>query len=177
MSNFKIKYSKDVKRKFEIDEVERYLNEQGGFVDKLMVNVVQKQNDFIICEMNNVCLEMGVNVDKERLKKWLEMCDNLDNLDYETIKDIALRNKFESMERNIDKLKSDIEEIIYEFIYLDCNKEINYKNMTGEQVVQEYDKVITRLLDRYNIRLDDYYVRSEDYEWWWKKLFKTIKRY
>lgn len=57
-----------------------------------------------------------------------------------------------------------VENILYEFIYLDCNKEINYKNMTGEQVVQEYDKVITRLLDRYNIRLDDYYVRSEDYE-------------
>lgn len=157
------KKKKEQKEK-EIAEVERYLNEQGGFVDKLMVNVVQRQNDFIIGEMGKVSMEMGVNVDKERLKKWLEMCGNLDNLDYETIKDIALRNKFESMERNIAKLKSDIEEIIYEFIYLDCNKEINYKNMTGEQVVQEYDKVITRLLDRYNISLDDYYVRSEDYE-------------
>ena len=164
MRDFKIKYSEDVKRKFEIDEVERYLDEQGSFVDKLMVNVVQRQNDFIIGEMGKVSMEMGVNVDKERLKKWLEMCGNLDKLDYETIKDIALRNKFESMERNIAELKSDIEEIIYEFIYLDCNKEINYKNMTGEQVVQEYDKVIKRLLDRYNIRLDDYYGRSEDYE-------------
>ena len=57
-----------------------------------------------------------------------------------------------------------VKNILCEFIYLDCNREINYKNMTGEQVVEEYDKVIKRLLDRYNIRLDDYYVRSEDYE-------------
>jgi hypothetical protein len=57
-----------------------------------------------------------------------------------------------------------VENILCEFIYLDCNREINYKNMTGEQVVQEYDKVITRLLDRYNIRLDDYYARGYEYE-------------
>lgn len=57
-----------------------------------------------------------------------------------------------------------VENILCEFIYLDCNREINYKNMTGEQVVKEYNKVITRLLDRYNISLDDYYVRSKDYE-------------
>lgn len=57
-----------------------------------------------------------------------------------------------------------VENILYEFIYLDCNKEINYKNMTGEQVVQEYDKVIERLLDRYNINIDDCYARSDEYE-------------
>lgn len=57
-----------------------------------------------------------------------------------------------------------VENILCEFIYLNCNQEINYKNMTGEQVVKEYDKVIKRLLDRYNIRIDDHYVRSEDYE-------------
>jgi hypothetical protein len=33
--------------------------------------------------------------------------------------------------------------------------------MTGKQVVEEYDKVIKRLLDRYNIRLEDYYVKEE----------------
>ena len=54
-----------------------------------------------------------------------------------------------------------VENILYEFIYLDCNKEINYKNMTGKQVVEEYNKVIERLLDRYNISLDNYYVREE----------------
>ena len=57
-----------------------------------------------------------------------------------------------------------VENILCEFIYLDCNREINYKNMTGEQVVEEYDKVIKRLLDRYNIRLDDYYARSIENE-------------
>ena len=57
-----------------------------------------------------------------------------------------------------------VENILCEFICLDCNREINYKNMTGEQVVQEYDKVIKRLLDRYNIRLDYYYVRSGECE-------------
>ena len=55
-----------------------------------------------------------------------------------------------------------VENILYEFIYLDRNQEINYKNMTGEQVVNDYNKVIERLLDRYNIRLDNYYVRSEE---------------
>lgn len=55
-----------------------------------------------------------------------------------------------------------VENILYEFIYLDCNKEINYKNMTGEQVVNDYNKVIERLLNRYNISLDNYYVRSEE---------------
>ena len=55
-----------------------------------------------------------------------------------------------------------VENILCEFIYLDCNQEINYKNMTGEQVVNDYDKVIERLLDRYNISLDNYYVRSEE---------------
>ena len=61
----------------------------------------------------------------------------------------------------VEALEELVENILYEFIYLDCNKEVNYKNMTGEQVVNDYNKVIERLLDRYNIRLDNYYVRSD----------------
>lgn len=91
-------------------------------------------------------------------------------IDKETKEDIQIICNIisEFGSRVVDKvsgeLSSLVENVLCEFIYLDCNQEINYKNMTGEQVVQEYDKVIKRLLDRYNISLDDYYVRSEDYE-------------
>lgn len=73
---------------------------------------------------------------------------------YNTIKELVDKES-----KNQSEL---VENILCEFIYLDCNREINYKNMTGEQVVNDYNKVIERLLDRYNISLDNYYVRSDE---------------
>lgn len=85
--------------------VEDYLNfNDYSFIDKLMVKVDTIRDDYTFQEMQKTCIKIGVNVDEERLRKWVKMCESLENIPIDTRENIALRSKFERMQNIIERL-------------------------------------------------------------------------
>ena len=64
------------------------------FIDKYMVEIVTKQEQYILDEMCKASIKMGVHINKERLQKWLKLCMQLENIDQTALIDIATRKKF-----------------------------------------------------------------------------------
>ena len=91
-----------------IDKVIDYLYEtDGDFIDKAMIHIVEQRDNMIIQEMNKVCakINIGVYVDEVKLKKWIEMCAELEQLPIREQCDIAIKAEIIHLERQISKLK------------------------------------------------------------------------
>ena len=108
----------------DFEKVYDYLKKNDdSFIDKMMIQVVQTRDDFIISEVNKAVMNMnvGVYVDEKRLKKWLEMCASLENINTEVAVDLALRSKLQRLETENLKLNHKINDLQFE---LDERKQI-----------------------------------------------------
>lgn len=64
-----------------IGKVLKYLeSNKNSFIDEMMVNVAEMRDSVIFQEMGKACINIGVYVDEKRLKKWVEMCTELENV-------------------------------------------------------------------------------------------------
>lgn len=90
----------------DIGKVLEYLEStNGNFIDKMMVNIVQQRDDYIYAEMGKVCMEFGVYIDKDKLKKWIQMCAELEQLSAETQGDLAIKTEIMGLKSKISKLE------------------------------------------------------------------------
>ena len=74
------------------------LDNDGNFMDKAMINIMTARDGFIMDEVGKACIQIGVHVDEKRLKRWIEMCAELDNIPVELVRDMAIRNKLMKLE-------------------------------------------------------------------------------
>ena len=91
-----------------IDKVIDYLYEtDGDFFDKAMIQIVEQRDNMIIQEMNRVCAKINIDVyvDEVKLKKWIEMCAELEQLSAETQRDLAIKAEIMGLKSKISKLE------------------------------------------------------------------------
>ena len=105
-------------------ELIKQLREQA-FIDKEMVKITY-QNDAIVKDGTiQAILRVGVDVDKEKLEKWLDLCVKLESIDESTLIDIAISKKFKELNDKIYQLKQELKHYkgIYEDFILKERKE------------------------------------------------------
>ena len=118
-----MKYTMSEAVKKYIKEVSKTLEEQNDFFPKDMINVIQQQRDnFIYNEMLNSIscnLGMAVDINKDKLKRWVNMCIHLENIPNDERVDIAIKHKINKLEAENERLKSEIDylnEVIIDFV-------------------------------------------------------------
>ena len=67
--------------------------------------------DDALKEMNKACIKIGVDVDEERLRNWIKMCNALDNIPIEISTNIALESKFKRLQDRVKKLEYENNEL------------------------------------------------------------------
>ena len=99
---YKITYSKEAKEYIEKQKIEEYLDDFQNFIPNNLFNIYHNQlNDFILDKMS-ASIEIGIDVNKKVLDKWVDMCIKLDNMSTEQIEDIAIRHYIEKLEKRKD---------------------------------------------------------------------------
>ena len=93
----------------------------NSFIDEMMIQVAEMKENYIIGEISKACINIGVYVDEKRLKKWLDMCASLENINTEVAVDLALRSKLQRLETENLKLNHKINDLQFE---LDERKQI-----------------------------------------------------
>lgn len=89
----------------EYEIVNDYLSTNDfNFVDKLMVQIRETKENYILQEMSKVSFKMGVYVDEKRLKEWLKMCISLQNIPSDLVNNIAIEAKIIRLENEINSL-------------------------------------------------------------------------
>ena len=99
--------------KVEMDRIEKELIKQlrkTSFIDKEMVKLAYQQDLVVEDEMVKAILRVGVDVDKERLQKWLDLCVKLEAIDESTQIDIAISKKFKELHDREQYLKRELEQ-------------------------------------------------------------------
>lgn len=94
--------SKKEKNLFDIQEYTKSIN---GFIDKEMARIYHSQDMQFIDGALKASVRFGFDFNEERIKKWLEFCNKMDNVDKTDLVDIAIRNKFESLYKRIKDLE------------------------------------------------------------------------
>ena len=90
-------------KEYEIVNDYLYAND-FNFVDKLMVQVYETKENYILQEMSKVSFKMGIYVDEKRLKEWLKMCISLQNIPSDLVNNIAIESKIIRLENEIKSL-------------------------------------------------------------------------
>lgn len=96
-----------------------------SFMDKEMVKLAYQQDVVVESEVVKAILKVGVDVDKERLEKWIQLCLKLEHIDESTQIDIAISKKFKELNDTIYQLKQELKHYkgIYEDFILKERKE------------------------------------------------------
>ena len=104
---------KKAKPKIEdIVKVQNYLIDNDlNFYDKMIAQIHTNTNEYVFKAMGEACTSINVFIDKERLKKWIEFCQYLDNIPIELCEDIALRNTMSKMRSYIYNLKEEVKKL------------------------------------------------------------------
>ena len=80
------------------------------FFDNEMITLYTKTTDFINNELEkgliSTSLKIGYLIDEEKLKKWIERCIKLDNIDQDATIDIAIQKKFKQLQNEIEFQKN-----------------------------------------------------------------------
>lgn len=90
-------------KEYEIVNDYLYAND-FNFIDKLMVQVREAKENYILQEMSKVSFKIGVYVDEKRLKEWLKMCISLQNIPSDLVNNIAIESKIIRLENEIKSL-------------------------------------------------------------------------
>lgn len=90
-------------KEYEIVNDYLYAND-FNFIDKLMVQVREAKENYILQEMSKVSFKIGIYVDEKRLKEWLKMCISLQNIPSDLVNNIAIESKIIRLENEIKSL-------------------------------------------------------------------------
>ena len=90
-------------KEYEIVNDYLYTND-FNFIDKLMVQVYETKENYILQEMSKVSFKIGIYVDEKRLKEWLKMCISLQNIPSDLVNNIAIKSKIIRLENEIKSL-------------------------------------------------------------------------
>lgn len=90
-------------KEYEIVNDYLYTND-FNFIDKLMVQVYETKENYILQEMSKVSFKIGICVDEKRLKEWLKMCISLQNIPSDLVNNIAIKSKIIRLENKIKSL-------------------------------------------------------------------------
>lgn len=111
-------------KEYEIVNDYLYAND-FNFVDKLMVQIRETKENYILQEMSKVSFKMGVYVDEKRLKEWLKMCISLQNMPSDLVNNIAIEAKIIRLENEINSLTLENESLKKDLEVLEILKNKN----------------------------------------------------
>ncbi len=111
-------------KEYEIVNDYLYAND-FNFVDKLMVQIRETKENYILQEMSKVSFKMGVYVDEKRLKEWLKMCISLQNMPSDLVSNIAIEAKIIRLENEINSLTLENESLKKDLEVLEILKNKN----------------------------------------------------
>ena len=137
------------------------------FIDTQMIKLVEQRNNaidnYVFEQMDNVIkgslfVEMPqVEIDKEKLKKWVILCMKLENIEHSELVDIAtkktiadIESKLTESEENIKILEED-RIIMNKTMELYVNKCENY-----EQQLAEKEKELNDICHNYDFQINDF---------------------
>lgn len=111
-------------KEYEIVNDYLYTND-FNFVDKLMVQVRETKENYILEEMSKVSFKMDIFVDEKRLKEWLKMCISLQNMPSDLVNNIAIEAKIIRLENEINSLTLENESLKKDLEVLEILKNKN----------------------------------------------------
>lgn len=110
----------------EYEIVNDYLSTNDfNFVDKLMVQIRETKENYILQEMSKVSFKIGIYVDDKRLKEWLKMCISLQNIPSDLVNNIAIEAKIIRLENEINSLTLENESLKKDLEVLEILKNKN----------------------------------------------------
>lgn len=75
------------------------------FLDDKMCAIAHEIDNEVLDNIHKSSLEIGVRVDKNKLKHWLNLCGQLENIDRTALIDFAVQRKFNDKDRKIANLQ------------------------------------------------------------------------
>lgn len=82
-----------------------------GFIEENMIIVGSAIDKAVINEVLQTTMKIGVQVNEEKLKNWLELCSQLQNIDRTELIDVAIKRKFRELNYKIELLQRKITEL------------------------------------------------------------------
>lgn len=65
------------------------------FLDNTMCEIAKAVDDEVINNIYKTSLKVGIKVNKDKLRRWLILCGQLENIDKSHLIDIAIKRKFD----------------------------------------------------------------------------------
>lgn len=97
-------------------EAIKYVKE-NSFIDKQMAvlysNLAKQQDIQFVNGVFKCAIKYGYEFDEERIKKWLEFCNKMNNIDQTDLISLAVSNKFAGLNRKIAKLEEENRKLKY----------------------------------------------------------------
>ena len=89
---------------------------EDNFLDKTMVEIIRESNQrvesLVIDEMTRTIRmampKIAVLVNKDKLKKWINLCIKLDNIEQDELIDMAVRKRFSDMALKLQEKDAEI---------------------------------------------------------------------
>lgn len=85
---------------------------ESGFLDGSMIQIAgmheQEILKEILKEIYKTTFKIGVKIDEEKLKKWIELCFKLENIDQTELIDFASRKKFAEKDQQLKQQDTEI---------------------------------------------------------------------
>lgn len=78
------------------------------FIDKKMCEITQEIDNEVLDNIHKASLKIGVRIDKDKLKHWLILCGQLENIDQSYLIDLATKRKFDEKDQQIAKLEEQL---------------------------------------------------------------------
>lgn len=92
----------------ELKEVSKYVGE-NSFIDKQMAtlysNLAKQQDMQLVNGVFKCAIQYEYEFDEERIKKWLEFCNKMNNIDQTDLISLAVSNKFAELNKRIKDLE------------------------------------------------------------------------
>ena len=112
---------------------------QDHFIDRSMIHIIEYGVQKLTDGVYQQAVEYGLNVDKEKLAKWLEFCAKLECIDETELVDLATKRKFAEKDSRIESLETRCKNQA-EWI---ANNNIKAKNCALQ--AKQLEKTITKL--------------------------------
>lgn len=80
-----------------------------NFIDKTMVNIISYREEQLSNAIYESAIKYGIVLDKEKFKKWLNLCAKLEQIDETDLTDFATKKKFAEKDQRITELEKALE--------------------------------------------------------------------
>lgn len=93
----------------EIDIIETIYDK--GFIEENMIQVGSLVDKAIINGVLQTTMKIGVQANEEKLRNWLELCSQLQNIDKTELIDVAIKRKFRELNYKIEILQRKLKDL------------------------------------------------------------------